>query len=211
MEKFLNYRILTNSKYRIITNLLIPILVILPSIIMIFKNDIFIAIGISIMYFIFMMCEFVGDYFCFGCMCRKNVFGMDFLKTGYRGIEYFEDAILVDIVIRPIRIGIVILIGAIPFIKQGISIWPVFYLIIISAIMSVAALNVTRYIGMASYTCIVSSIFTILGGMAMYALVRYAYDFRIILAPVFALLLIGVIAGTYYHMSIRVSQSYSDC
>lgn len=211
MEKFLNYRILTNSKYRIITNLLIPILVIIPSIIMMFKSDIFIAVGISIMYSIFMMCEFVGDYFCFGCMCRKNVFGMDFLKTGYRGIEYFEDAILVDIVIRPIRIGIVILIGAIPFIKQGISIWPVFYLIIISAIMSVAALNVTRYIGMAIYACIVSSIFTILGVMAMYALVRYAYDFRIILAPVFALLLIGVIAGTYYHMSIRVSQSYSDC
>lgn len=211
MEKFLNYRILTNSKYRIITNLLIPILVIIPSIIMMFKSDIFIAVGISIMYSIFMMCEFVGDYFCFGCMCRKNVFGMDFLKTGYRGIEYFEDAILVDIVIRPIRVGIVILIGSIPFIKLGISIWPVFYLIIISAIMSVAALNVTRYIGMAIYACIVSSIFTILGVMAMYALVRYAYDFRIILAPVFALLLIGVIAGTYYHMSIRVSQSYSDC
>ena len=74
MEKFLNYRILTNSKYRIITNLLIPILVIIPSIIMMFKSDIFIAVGISIMYSIFMMCEFVGDYFCFGCMCRKNVF-----------------------------------------------------------------------------------------------------------------------------------------
>lgn len=205
------YRVMTNSAYRLITNILIPLLAVLPSVISVIINkSLALEVGIVIVYFLFMFCEVIGDYFCFGCMCRKNSFGMDFLKTGYNGINYFEHAILVDILIRPVRICITVLIGMIPFIQMGVSIWSVFDIIVITAITSVAALNVTRYIGMGQYVMIASYVLMAPGLAGVYGVIMYGERFKFI-APLLAVALIAVIAATYYHMSARIRMSYIDC
>lgn len=140
-----DYRVMTNLKYRLITNILIPFLAIFTSMLIACSKTIWAWIGvIVIVYDFYMMCEVVQDYFCFGCMCKKNAFGMHFLKTGFNGVRYFENAVLVDILVRPLRIGITILIASIPFIKFGVNIWSIFDIIMISSIVS-WLLNVFRY------------------------------------------------------------------
>ena len=206
------YHVMTNSIYRLITNIIIPLLAVLPSVISIIINRTFaLQIVVTVMiYMVFMFCELMGDYFCFGCMCRKNGFGMEFLKTGYNGVNYFEHAVLVDILIRPVRAGITILIAAMPFIMLGVSIWSVFDIIVITAIISVAALNVTRYIGMGQYVMLVAYLFMIPAFAGGFAVVMYGERFKFI-APLLAVLLAAVIAATYYHMSARIRRSYIDC
>ena len=94
---------MTNLKYRLITNILIPLLAIFTSMLISCSKTVWAWIGvIVIVYDFYMMCEVVQDYFCFGCMCKKNAFGMHFLKTGFNGVRYFENAVLVDILIRPV-------------------------------------------------------------------------------------------------------------
>lgn len=74
-----------------------------------------------------------------------------FLKTGFNGVRYFQNAVLVDILVRPIRIGITILIASMPFIKFGVNIWLIFDIIMISSIVSVGSLNIFRYMDMGMY------------------------------------------------------------
>lgn len=79
-----DYRVMTNLKYRLITNILIPLLAIFTSMLISCSKTVWAWIGvIVIVYDFYMMCEVVQDYFCFGCMCKKNAFGMHFLKTGF--------------------------------------------------------------------------------------------------------------------------------
>ena len=205
------YHVMTNFIYRLITNIFIPLLMIIPSVISLITGKSFVLeVCIVIIYFAFIFCEIIGDHFCFGCMCQKNSFGMDFLKTGYNGINYFEHAVLVDILIRPVRIGITVLIGMIPFVQMGVSVWTVFDIIIITAITSVAALNVTRYIGMGQYVMIASYVLMTPGLAGVYGVVMYGERYKFI-APLLAVVLIAVIAATYYHMSARIRRSYIDC
>ena len=157
----------------------------------------------------FMMCEVVQDYFCFGCMCKKNAFGMHFLKTGFNGVRYFENAVLVDILVRPLRIGITILIASMPFINLGVNIWSIFDIIMISSIVSVGSLNIFRYmdLGMYIYLLALIVIFPAIAGSI--AVLIYGGGMWFI-APVLAVVLVGVIAATYYHMMVRIRRSYVD-
>ena len=191
-----DYRVMTNLKYRLITNILIPFLAIFTSMLIACSKTIWAWIGvIVIVYDFYMMCEVVQDYFCFGCMCKKNAFGMHFLKTGFNGVRYFQNAVLVDILIRPLRIGITILIASMPFIKFGVNIWSIFDIIMISSIVSVGSLNIFRYI----FPAIAGSIAVLIYGAKIW-----------FIAPVLAVVLVGVIAATYYHMMVRIRRSYVD-
>ena len=111
---------------------------------------------------------------------------MHFLKAGFNGVRYFENAVLVDILIRPLRIGITILIASISFIKFGVNIWSIFDINMISSIVSVGSL-------------IAGSIAVLIYGAKMWVIV-----------PVEAVVLVGVIAATYYHMMVRIRRSYVD-
>ena len=65
-----DYRVMTNLKYRLITNILLPLLAILTSMLIACSKTVWAWIGvIAIVYDFYMMCEVVQDYFCFGCMC----------------------------------------------------------------------------------------------------------------------------------------------
>lgn len=205
-----DYRVMTNLKYRLITNILIPVLAILASMLIACSKTVWAWIGvIVIVYDFYMMCEVVQDYFCFGCMCKKNAFGMHFLKTGFNGVRYFENAVLVDILIRPLRIGITILIAPIPFIKFGVNIWSIFDIIMISSIVSVGSLNIFRYMDMGMYIYLLALIVILPAIAGSIAVLIYGGGMWFI-APVLAVVLVGVIAATYYHMMVRIRRSYVD-
>ena len=142
-------------------------------------------------------------------MCKKNAFGMHFLKTGFNGVRYFENAVLVDILIRPLRIGITILIASIPFIKFGVNIWPIFDIIMISSIVSVGSLNIFRYMDMGMYIYLLALIVIFPAIAGSIAVLIYGGRMWFI-APVLAVVLVGVIAATYYHMMVRIRRSYVD-
>lgn len=205
-----DYRVMTNLKYRLITNILIPVLAIFTSMLIACSKAVWAWIGvIVIVYDFYMMCEVVQDYFCFGCMCKKNAFGMHFLKTGFNGVRYFENAVLVDILVRPLRIGITILIASMPFINLGVNICSIFDIIMISSIVSVGSLNIFRYmdLGMYIYLLALIVIFPAIAGSI--AVLIYGGGMWFI-APVLAVVLVGVIAATYYHMMVRIRRSYVD-
>lgn len=205
-----DYRVMTNLKYRLITNILIPVLAILASMLIACSKTVWAWIGvIVIVYDFYMMCEVVQDYFCFGCMCKKNAFGMHFLKTGFNGVRYFENAVLVDILIRPLRIGITILIASIQFIKFGVNIWSIFDIIMISSIVSVGSLNIFRYMDMGMYIYLLALIVILPAIAGSIAVLIYGGGMWFI-APVLAVVLVGVIAATYYHMMVRIRRSYVD-
>lgn len=205
-----DYRVMTNLKYRLITNILIPLLAILASMLIACSKTVWAWIGvIAIVYDFYMMCEVVQDYFCFGCMCKKDAFGMHFLKTGFNGVRYFENAVLVDILVRPIRIGITVLIASIPFIKLGVNIWSIFDIIMISSIVSVGSLNIFRYMDMGMYIYLLALIVIIPAIAGSIAVLIYGGTLKFI-APLLAVALVCVIAATYYHMVVRISRSYVD-
>ncbi len=87
-----------------------------------------------------MMCEVVRTISA-SAICARRIFGMHFLKTGFNGVRYFQNAVLVDILVRPIRIGITVLIASMPFINLGVNIWSVFDIIMISSIVSVGLIK----------------------------------------------------------------------
>ena len=83
-----NYRVLTNNKYRLVTNIVIPVVLGIITAVL--------AEGLMIQFAMFppifmILAEICGDYFGIGCICKKNGFGMDFLKTSHDGIKDFED------------------------------------------------------------------------------------------------------------------------
>lgn len=205
-----DYRVMTNLKYRLITNILIPLLAIFTSMLISCSKTVWAWIGvIVIVYDFYMMCEVVQDYFCFGCMCKKNAFGMHFLKTGFNGVRYFENAVLVDILVRPIRIGITVLIASMPFINLGVNIWSIFDIIMISSIVSVGSLNIFRYMDMGMYIYLLALIVILPAIAGSIAVLIYGGRMWFI-APVLAVVLVGVIAATYYHMMVRIRRSYVD-
>ena len=205
-----DYRVMTNFKYRLITNILIPLLAILTSMLIACSKEVWVWIGVVvIIYDFYMMCEVVQDYFCFGCMCKKNAFGMHFLKTGFDGVKHIENAVLVDILVRPIRIGITVLIATMPFIEFGINIWSVFDVIMISSIVSVGSLNIFRYMDMGMYIYLLALIVILPAIAGSIAVLIYGGRMWFI-APVLAVVLVGVIAATYYHMMVRIRRSYVD-
>ena len=205
-----DYRVMTNLKYRLITNILIPLLAILASMLIACSKTVWAWIGvIAIVYDFYMMCEVVQDYFCFGCMCKKNAFGMHFLKTGFNGVRYFQNAVLVDILVRPIRIGITVLIASMPFIKLGVNVWSVFDIIMISSIVSVGSLNIFRYMDLGMYIYLLALIVIIPAIAGSIAVLIYGGTLKFI-APLLAVALVCVIAATYYHMVVRIRRSYVD-
>lgn len=205
-----DYRVMTNLKYRLITNILIPVLAIFTSMLISCSKTVWAWIGvIVIVYDFYMMCEVVQDYFCFGCMCKKNAFGMHFLNTGFNGVRYFQNAVLVDILVRPIRIGITVLIASMPFINLGVNIWSVFDIIMISSIVSVGSLNIFRYMDMGMYIYLLALIFVCPAIVGSIAVLIYGGTLKFI-APLLAAALVCVIAATYYHMVVRIRRSYVD-
>lgn len=201
---FQKYRTMTNRKYRIITNLMIPLGIMIITIVLWkyfgYLTDLF-MVGV------FMTAEVMEDYFGFGSICKKNQLGMDFLKNGYHGMKYFEDAIIVDLFLRPVRIAVYAFVVGWPYLCQGGSAWVVLELAALASVISIASVNIMRYIDMAQlvYTCAI----VFVGIYMAFAVILYLYG-NIVMTVVLGIGLMAVTAMTYYHMACVIRKSYID-
>ena len=203
-----NYRTLTNKKYRMVTNLIIPVASAVGFRLFVRLGDVW--YGLALLIFVFaMMAEMMGDYFAFGCICKKNSFGMNFLKSSFDGMHCFADALLLDILVRPFRLAVFAMIVCFPWMGTYLNGWVLFDGIVSLAIISIASLNVTRYIDTAYYLMLVSAVFlTPVAGFI--ALLFFAGVPADIMAVVLAVLLFLAIVLTYFHMLTRMKKSYLD-
>lgn len=203
-----NYRTLTNKKYRIATNFIIPLASAATIRLLVHLGDIW--YGLALLVFVFvMMAEMMGDYFSFGCICKKNSFGMNFLKSSFGGMHCFADALLLDILVRPFRLAVFAMIVCFPWMGTYLNGWLLFEGIVSLAIISIASLNVTRYLDTAYYLMLVASVFLapVAGIIALLFFVGVPVK---IMAVVLAVLLFLTIVLTYFHMLTRMKKSYLD-
>lgn len=203
-----NYRTLTNKKYRMVTNLVIPVVSAIGFRLFAHLGDVW--YGPALLMFVFvMMAEIMGDYFAFGCICKKNCFGMNFLKSSFDGMHCFADALLLDILVRPFRLAVFAMIVCFPWMGMYLNGWVLFDGIVFLAIISIASLNVTRYIDTAYYLMLVASAFLVpaAGIIALLVFVRIPAE---IVAVVLTVLLFLTIVLTYFHMLTRMKKSYLD-
>ena len=203
-----NYKTLTNRKYRIATNIVIPVASAVIICLLAGVSENLYGLALLILSFV-QMAEIMGDYFGFGSFCKKNSFGMYFLKSSYDGIHCFEDALLLDILVRPFRIAVFFMIAGLPFIGTLMDGWMLFSIIACFSAFSIASLNVTRYIDMAQCVVLVSGIFLALmaGSVAVLFLCRIPAG---AMAAMMAALLLLTIVLTYFHMLVRIRKSYLD-
>ena len=79
----------------------------------------------------------------------------------------------------------------------------------ISSIVSVGSLNIFRYMDMGMYIYLLALIVILPAIAGCIAVLIYGGRMWFI-APVLAVVLVGVIAATYYHMMVRIRRSYVD-
>ena len=200
------YRILTNSKYRLIVNFLIPIGIGILALI----GEHFLGMLMGIFGFVIIACaETVGDYFGFGGICKKGALGMELLKTAHDGTKYLGKAILMDILVRPFRIAIYVFIAGIPYMQKGGSINVIVLAILILACLSVVSLNVLRYSDVLQINYFVAMVFSMLATVGL-VLAHEFVSKPIVLLIVLAVVLSVALALTYYHTEMRIETSFRD-
>ena len=94
-------------------------------------------------------------------------------------------------------------------VRLGSSFSVVFLCVPLSSDVSVGSLNIFRYmdLGMYIYLLALIVIFPAIAG----SIAVLIYGGRMwFIAPVLAVVLVGVIAATYYHMMMRIRRSYFD-
>ena len=77
-----DYSCMVNKTYRIISNLIIPVaLGILSSAITLYTQ----SEKYYLFIFLMLIVNIDADYFGLGCICKKDSFGMEYVKTSFRG------------------------------------------------------------------------------------------------------------------------------
>ena len=149
MRMIKDYRAITNGKYRLACNVLIPVIlgIILALVDAVVRNGyvtvVMFGFGAAFMTAI----EIVGDYWGFGAICVKGCLGMDYLKTSTKGKAMLQNALMADLLVRPVRIAICMALVAVPYgIMVGNPVRPLCLSVLLTADISVWALNITRYV-----------------------------------------------------------------
>ena len=112
-----DYRAITNGKYRLVCNVLIPIILgVILALIDIgvrkyYVTAVMLGVGAALMTAI----EVMADYWGFGAICVKGCLGMDYLKTSTKGKAMLRNALTADLLVRPARIAICMVIVAVPY------------------------------------------------------------------------------------------------
>ena len=149
MRMIKDYRAITNGKYRLVCNVLIPIILgVILALIDIgvrkyYVTAVMLGVGAALMTAI----EVMADYWGFGAICAKGCLGMDYLKTSTKGKAMLRNALTADLLVRPVRIAICMMIVAVPYgIMVGNPVRLLCLSILLTADISVWALNITRYV-----------------------------------------------------------------
>ena len=157
--------------------------------------------------------EVMADYWGFGAICVKGCLGMDYLKTSTKGKAMLRNALTADLLVRPVRIAICMVIVAVPYgIMVGNPVRLLCLSILLTADISVWALNITRYVQNVQVMSLLSMLSSGASGAAViYITISSGLQkFTWLIVAVLAVLLPVGIYVTRRHMYRKVEASYLD-
>ena len=215
MRMIKDYRAITNGKYRLGCNVLIPVVL---GIILALVDAVVRSCYVTVVMFGFgaafmTAIEIVGDYWGFGAICVKGCLGMDYLKTSTKGKAMLRNALMADLLVRPVRIAICMAMVAVPYgIMVGNPVRPLCLSVLLTANLSVWALNITRYVQSVQVMSVLSMLaYGASGAAVIYItisseLLKFTW---LIVAALTVLLPVGIYV-TRRHMYRKVEASYLD-
>lgn len=215
MRMIKDYRAITNGKYRLACNVLIPVIlgIILALVDAVVRNGyvtvVMFGFGAAFMTAI----EIVGDYWGFGAICVKGCLGMDYLKTSTKGKAMLQNALMADLLVRPVRIAICMALVAVPYgIMVGNPVRPLCLSVLLTANLSVWALNITRYVQSVQVMSVLSMLaYGASGAAVIYITISSGLQkFTWVIVAALAVLLPVGIYVTRRHMYRKVEASYLD-
>lgn len=215
MRMIKDYRAITNGKYRLACNVLIPVIlgIILALVDAVVRNGyvtvVMFGFGAAFMTAI----EIVGDYWGFGAICVKGCLGMDYLKTSTKGKAMLQNALMADLLVRPVRIATCMALVAVPYgIMVGNPVRPLCLSVLLTADISVWALNITRYVQSVQVMSVLSMLaYGASGAAVIYITISSGLQkFTWLIVAALAVLLPVGIYVTRRHMYRKVEASYLD-
>lgn len=215
MRMIKDYRAITNGKYRLACIVLIPVIlgIILALVDAVVRNGyvtvVMFGFGAAFMTAI----EIVGDYWGFGAICVKGCLGMDYLKTSTKGKAMLQNALMADLLVRPVRIAICMALVAVPYgIMVGNPVRPLCLSVLLTADISVWALNITRYVQSVQVMSVLSMLaYGASGAAVIYITISSGLQkFTWLIVAALAVLLPVGIYVTRRHMYRKVEASYLD-
>ena len=215
MRMIKDYRAITNGKYRLVCNVLIPIIlgVILALIDAVVRNCYVTVVMFGFGAAFVTAIEVMGDYWGFGAICVKGCLGMDYLKTSTTGKVMLRNALMADLLVRPVRIVICMALVAVPYgIMVGNPVRPLCLSVLLTANLSVWALNITRYVQSVQVMSVLSMLaYGASGAAVIYITISSGLQMFIwlIMAALAVLLPVGRYV-TRRHMYRKVEASYLD-
>lgn len=215
MRMIKDYRAITNGKYRLVCNVLIPIILgVILALIDIgvrkyYVTAVMLGVGAALMTAI----EVMADYWGFGAICVKGCLGMDYLKTSTKGKAMLRNALTADLLVRPARIAICMVIVAVPYeIMVGNPVRLLCLSILLTANLSVWALNITRYVQSVQVISVLSMLaYGVSGAAVIY--IATSHKMQRFEWPIVAALAVLMVVGIYVtrrHMYRKVEASYLD-
>lgn len=215
MRMIKDYRAITNGKYRLVCNVLIPIIlgVILVLIDAVVRNCYVTVVMFGFGAAFVTAIEVMGDYWGFGAICVKGCLGMDYLKTSTTGKAMLRNALMADLLVRPVRIAICMALVAVPYgIMVGNPVRPLCLSVLLTANLSVWALNITRYVQSVQVMSVLSMLaYGASGAAVIYITISSGLQkfTWLIMAALAVLLPVGIYV-TRRHMYRKVEASYLD-
>lgn len=215
MRMIKDYRAITNGKYRLVCNVLIPIIlgVILALIDAVVRNCYVTVVMFGFGAAFVTAIEVMGDYWGFGAICVKGCLGMDYLKTSTTGKAMLRNALMADLLVRPVRIVICMALVAVPYgIMVGNPVRPLCLSVLLTANLSVWALNITRYVQSVQVMSVLSMLaYGASGAAVIYITISSGVQmFTWLIVTALAVLLPVGIYVTRRHMYRKVETSYLD-
>lgn len=215
MRMIKDYRAITNGKYRLGCNVLIPVVL---GIILALVDAVVRSCYVTVVMFGFgaafmTAIEIVGDYWGFGAICVKGCLGMDYLKTSTKGKAMLQNALMADLLVRPVRIAICMALVAVPYgIMVGNPVRPLCLSVLLTADISVWALNITRYVQSVQVMSVLSMLaYGASGAAVIYITISSGLQkFTWLIVAALAVLLPVGIYVTRRHMYRKVEASYLD-
>ena len=215
MRMIKDYRAITNGKYRLGCNVLIPVVlgIILALVDAVVRNCYVTVVMFGFGAAFVTAIEVMGDYWGFGAICVKGCLGMDYLKTSTKGKAMLRNALMADLLVRPVRIAICMALVAVPYgIMVGNPVRPLCLSVLLTANLSVWALNITRYVQSVQVMSVLSMLaYGASGAAVIYITTSSGLQMFtwLIMAALAVLLLVGIYV-TRRHMYRKVEASYLD-
>lgn len=215
MRMIKDYRAITNGKYRLACNVLIPVIlgIALALVDAVVRNCYVTVVMFGFGAAFVTAIEVMGDYWGFGAICVKGCLGMDYLKTSTTGKAMLRNALTADLLVRPVRIAICMALVAVPYgIMVGNPVRPLCLSILLTANLSVWALNITRYVQSVQVMSVLSMLaYGASGAAVIYITISSGLQMFtwLIMAALAVLLPVGIYV-TRRHMYRKVEASYLD-